>query len=378
MTIANNLISEALRVSGIVGVGQTPLAEDTNTAFTLLNQMIGVWNVQRANQANPNTLTTFANLTTDVAFWTPYEGVLLPNLARTLRMAWTLLPDQALDQSAGAALQLFQSINAQQIVPVHAGVPTTCLQAIWLALRMAGRINDQQLVTDTSKDVDDAMSLLATMVAQWQRRRWLVWDEQETVLTSTGATSYTIGAGGAFNIARPDRISNAFVRLLPGSGTLSVDIPLSIIEAKEDYIKIAVKQLQSLPTALWYDSAYPLGVLYFWPVPPAGAYELHVNIKVPLPTLTSTSSTLSGFPPEHIYALISNLACRIVVLSGGVPSPALAGEARAALNLLRMANTQIGTLAMPAPLGGRRGGDYSSWVGAGLGQAWTLGQSVLG
>lgn len=377
MTIALNLITEALLVSGINGVGQTPIAEDTNTAFSLLNQMIGVWNQQRVVQANPTTLPTFANLTTDVAFWTPYEGTLLPNLARTLRMAWTMPPDQGLDQAAGASLQLLQALNQQQIAPIHAGVPTTCIQVIFLALRMAGRITDQQLVTDASKDVNDSFSLLVTMVAQWQRRRWLVWDEQETVLTSTGALSYTIGAGGDFNIARPDRIANAFVRLLPGSGGLSVDIPLSIIEAKEDYINIAVKQLQSLPAALWYDSAYPLGIVYFWPVPPAGVYELHLNVKAPLPTYTSTSSALA-VPPEYVDALISNLACRIVVASGGVPNPALLGQARASLNLLRMANTQIGTLDMPARLGGRRGSDFSSFVGAGLGQAWTLGQSVLG
>ena len=376
MTIANNIISEALKISGIVGVRQTPLAEDTNTAFLLLNQMIGTWNVQRAQQANPAALVTFANLTTDVSFWTPYEGVLLPNLARTLRVAYQLPPDQELDQSAGAALQLFQSINAQQIAPEHAGPPTTCLQVIWLALRMAGRINDQQLATDSSKDVDDAFSLLVTMIAQWQRRRWIVWDEQEVYLTSTGAMSYTIGPGGDFSLAagRPDRLENAFVRMVPlgGGSGLNIDIPLAIIDAKEDYNGITLKQLSTLPAAVWYDSAYPLGVLHFWPVPTASIYELHVNVKTPLPTLTSTASTLSGFPPEHIYALIANLACRIVVLSGGVPSPALLGEARAALNLLRMANTQIAELAIPAMVQNKR-----PMVYAGLGQIWTLGQSVL-
>jgi hypothetical protein len=44
---ARDLITLALKQAGILGVGQTALAEDMNDCFTLLMQMIGQWNKKR-------------------------------------------------------------------------------------------------------------------------------------------------------------------------------------------------------------------------------------------------------------------------------------------------------------------------------------------
>jgi hypothetical protein len=79
-------------------------------------------------------------------------------------------------------------------------------------------------------------------------------------------------------------------------------------------------------------------------------------------------------------AVVNNLAVRIALASPGAQvSPLLLAEARASLNTIRLANSQIPLLSMPAALSGRRGGDVSSWAGRGLNTAWTVGgQSVLG
>jgi hypothetical protein len=42
-----DLITQALKKTGVVGVGQTPLAEDVNDAFLDLNLMLGQWNRKR-------------------------------------------------------------------------------------------------------------------------------------------------------------------------------------------------------------------------------------------------------------------------------------------------------------------------------------------
>jgi hypothetical protein len=42
-----DLITLALKKAGVVGVGQTPEAEDTNDAFSDLNMMLGQWNRRR-------------------------------------------------------------------------------------------------------------------------------------------------------------------------------------------------------------------------------------------------------------------------------------------------------------------------------------------
>src|SRR5690348_534673 len=114
------------------------------------------------------------------------------------------------------------------------------------SLRAAGIIGVGQ--TANAEDINDGLDVLRMILAEWQRRRWLVFDEQEVVLTSTGATSYTVGPGGDFDVARPDRIENAFVRIvgIGNSSQSQVDLPLTIIAAKEDYARIAVKNLVTI------------------------------------------------------------------------------------------------------------------------------------
>jgi hypothetical protein len=47
MTTARDIIYSCLEDIGVLGVGQTPLAEDINGAFVRLNRMIGQWNSKR-------------------------------------------------------------------------------------------------------------------------------------------------------------------------------------------------------------------------------------------------------------------------------------------------------------------------------------------
>jgi hypothetical protein len=150
-----------------------------------------------------------------------------------------------------------------------------------------------------------------------------------------------------------------------------VDIPLAIIESREDWSLVSIKDLKSIPSAVFYDSAFPVGLVYFWPVPIANDYELHLVLKITLPAYEGLDDPLN-MPPEYTAAIIDNLACRVIVASGGQISRELAGQARASLEVIKMTNAQIPLLGMPAALTHHRG-DVSSWVGRGLNQAWTTG-----
>jgi hypothetical protein len=382
-------------------VGQTPSAQDVDDSFKVLNAWINELNLERRVKVNTIVLPTFPDLTTDVPFWSSYEHVLLTSMAVRLRQIYSLPPVDLDVKLAVSALQAFNAINQQQIAPLWTGAPESVGEALFLALRMAGRITDEQSVSPASKDVSDAFSLLMLMLGQWQRKRWLVWVEQEVAHVSTGANFYTIGPGQDFDVARPDKVHAAFVRLRGSGGfgddgaTLAepmpvvlgaqpvppsrnmVDIPLSIIEAREDWSHIAIKDLKSIPAAVFYESSFPVGRMHFWPVAPANDYELHLVLKVSLPVYQTLDDCLM-MPPEYTDAIVNNLAIRIIIASGGQPSPALVGHARASLNTIRLANSQIPLLSMPPALSGHRGGDVSSWVGAGLSQAWiTGGGSVL-
>jgi hypothetical protein len=380
MTIANDIIFLSLRNSGVNGVGQTPMADDVNDSFKILNAMINEWNLQRRVQVNRITLPTFPDLTTDVSFWSPYVHVLLTTMAVRLRQIYSLPPVQLDVQLAVSALQAFNAINLHQVAPIVVGVPNTVRQAIFLALRMAGRITDSQSVSETSSDMNDAQSLLVMMLGQWQRKRWLTWNEDEVSIISTGNQWYTIGPGQDFDTARPDKIHAAWCRLKPFGGPMPVDLPLTIIEAKEDWASIGIKDLKSLPTAVFYDSSYPVGRITFWPVPIAAQYEMHLVVKASLPVYVTLDDPLN-VPPEYLDAIINNLAVRIALASPQSKdiNPLLLAQARASLNTIRLANSQIQQLSVPAALVGRGGGDVSSWVGRGLNHAWTLGGGcVLG
>lgn len=203
--------------------------------------------------------------------------------------------------------------------------------------------------TPLAEDNNDALTAMNGMLAQWQRKRWLIWHLTDNALVSTGAQSYTIGLGGNFNVARPDRLEAAFFRQFINSTPNQVDYPLEILESREDYNRIVLKQLPSLPRYVFYDAAYPLGYVYPWPVPQAGVYEIHLTLKETLNQFTTPAQTIA-LPPEYEEAIWSNLAVRLAPIYQVSVRPEVAGLAKASLATIRGANTQVPRLTMPTYL----------------------------
>jgi hypothetical protein len=141
--------------------------------------------------------------------------------------------------------------------------------------------------------------------------------------------------------------------------SIGIDYPLGIIESREDYSRIALKSLSTFPAALFYDSAWPTGSVYIWPIPPAGRFEIHLLTKAALPVYANLTDPIN-LPPEYMEAAIYSLAVRFAMNYGQDPRPAQVMAMRAALNTIRLANTQIGLLAMPAELGPRRHGGIAA------------------
>lgn len=226
---------------------------------------------------------------------------------------------------------------------------TTALDLLNLAMKESGVLGVGQAAS--AEDVTDNLKRLNIMIAQWSRKRWLVWNLVATSLTSTGAQSYTVGPGQDFDIVRPDRLEDAYMRLLQPSGPNQVDYPLEIIEAREDYDRIGVKQLVSWPSYCFYDSGYPTGSVYFWPVPTASIYELFIVTKTVISQI-ATPATVINMPPEYEGAILYNLAVRMRPAYQLPPDPSLTALAEDALNLLRNANAQVPRLNMPQGLRG--------------------------
>lgn len=224
---------------------------------------------------------------------------------------------------------------------------TTPSDIILQALKKSGVLGAGQNASPT--DFNDAFLDLNDMLAMWQRQRWLVWHLSTFSITSTGAQSYTIGPGGDFDTRRPDRLESAYLRQIITSQPNVVDYPLEIIESREDYNRIALKTLGTFPRYIFYDAAYPMGIIYPWPIPQPSTYQVFISIKQNIGQFTSLNETIL-MPPEYIGAMKFNLAVRLREAYQLAPREMLSNIALATLNVIRGANAQIARLQMPDDL----------------------------
>ena len=223
-----------------------------------------------------------------------------------------------------------------------------------LALIDSGVLGQGQ--TASGEDTNNAFTRLNMMISQWARKRYLLYDLVNVTKVSTGALSYTIGPGMDFNTPRPDRLENGcFFRQLNAQNGLQVDYPLGLIQSQEDYNLIALKSMGTWPAVVFYDSAYPTGTIYVWPVPASGLYEIHLLVKVPLAQFTSLTQDIN-LPPEYQAAIHYNLCTRLRPAYQLAPDPSVTALAVDSLNVLRNANAQIQSLKMPWPVVRRRFG----------------------
>lgn len=223
---------------------------------------------------------------------------------------------------------------------------TTARDIITLALKGAGVLGVGQ--TGQAEDFNDALALMNGMLAQWAERRWLVYHLVDTAFVGTGSASYTVGPAQNFNIARPSRIEAAFCRQIINASPNQVDTPLHVFQSREDYNTVALKQMKSFPQCVFYDSGFPTGTLYVWPVP-ISLYEIHISTKDVLQNFANLSDALA-MPPEYFEAIHYNLAARLRPAYQLPPDPSITQFAKMALNTIKNSNTQIPTLKMPRRL----------------------------
>lgn len=223
---------------------------------------------------------------------------------------------------------------------------TTARDIIELAMFDAGIFGTGQ--TPAGTDINRGLIRLNEMMAQWQRNRWLVYYLADVSAAMTGAVSYTIGAGQTFNTPRPDRIEYAFIRQITQAQPARIDTPLELVQSREAYSNIAMKQLGAFPRYLFYDSTFPYGALFPWPLP-SSLYEMHVGVKGTLQTF-ATLNTVYAMPEEYKAAIRFNLEKLLLAAYRLPEDETVNAQAAAGLNLIRNANTQIPVLRMPPEL----------------------------
>ena len=229
-------------------------------------------------------------------------------------------------------------------------LPTTPRDIVNLALKTANVVGVGQ--SSLPEDINDCFNMLNMMIAQWQRRRYMVYNLKTVSITATGATSYTIGLGQQFNTERPAKIEAAFIRMQGGS-TLPVDYPLQVLRAKEDYDRISIKTLNAFPQYVFYDSTYPVGNVYVWPVP-NNQYQIFLTVMTQLQAFQNLSEVIV-MPNEYLDALQWNLADRILTIYGLPENPKITRYAEVSMRAIMENNSQIPLLHMPVALRGKSG-----------------------
>ncbi len=229
-------------------------------------------------------------------------------------------------------------------------LPTTPSDIINLALKTANVIGVGQ--TPLAQDTNDCFNQLNMMMAQWQRRRYMVYNLVTVGLQATGALTYSVGTGGDFNITRPVKLESAFFRMNKNT-PLPVDYPLEVLRAQEDYNRISIKNLNAFPQYAYYNTGFPMGELYIWPVP-NNQYEIFISVMVQLEAFQTINDQIV-LPPEYLDALHWNLARRICVMYGLPITPELTGYAEASMRAIEEVNSQIPLLHMPVALRGKSG-----------------------
>lgn len=225
---------------------------------------------------------------------------------------------------------------------------TTPQDLISFSLRALGPLGVGQ--TALAEDYQDAFSALNGMIAQWNVKRWMIYHLIDVSKVTTGAQSYTVGLGQDFDVPRPTRLEAAYFRQFINNVPNQVDFPLDVLQSREDYSQIALKTLTTRPTAIFYDSGYPVGTVYPWPIPQAGSYEVHLVLKAHLAQFSSYVQSLN-VPDEYIETIWTNLCIRLAAIyPGSVLTDQVLGLAKASIETIKVANTQIPRLRMPTGL----------------------------
>jgi hypothetical protein len=150
------------------------------------------------------------------------------------------------------------------------------------------------------EDANFALGILGRMLDEWNADRRAVYASVLAPYTTTGVSPHTIGpAGATFTVAqRPVSLEGA-TRLESGVRT-----PLTI-QTRPWWLAQSMPALGGTVTDVYYEPDWPLGKLYFWPVPSGVQVELLTSVL-----LDSTLALTDDFslPPGYQGAIEKSLA----------------------------------------------------------------------
>lgn len=217
------------------------------------------------------------------------------------------------------------------------------------ALKLGAKATGEAL---TASEATDCLAVLNSMLDHWATKRPMVYQiVQDSYSWASGNTSRTIGTGGNFSGTRPTKIESVFFR-----DSMGYDYPAKILDHRESYDSIADKSVQStLPEYVYYNAAYPLGVLYAYPVPSV-TLTCYINHWQILQSFAALTTDLA-LPPGYRWTIEHNLAVALQSVFAMQAPPSVVSEAALSKKTLMQVNHSpiVASTEVQTVLGGGRG-----------------------
>jgi hypothetical protein len=155
----------------------------------------------------------------------------------------------------------------------------------------------------TSAQATYGLEVLNSLIEYSNLNERMIFQIKEEDFTWPGATSSrTIGAAGNFNTVWPHRIEFVAYRNSDGH-----DTPLTFTYDRATWESVCDKDaVGEPPEMLFFDRAFPLGILNIWPVP-ANSWTLRLSSWKMLSAISDASATIA-LPPGYVPYLEWNLA----------------------------------------------------------------------
>lgn len=169
---------------------------------------------------------------------------------------------------------------------------------------------------------------------------------------------YTIGEGGDFDTAWPDRVERAGIVLTEENPQPEYKLyQLTIDEYQEWVLK---GQSTNWPFRYWYERSFPLGILHFLYIP-TDTNQVALYLEEHILPINTTGNAIIEYQPGYQEAIETNLAVRLAMkLPRAQLKPGVEVLARSSLALIKNANNR--PLVRESDLG-RQGGRTNIWAG---------------
>jgi len=228
----------------------------------------------------------------------------------------------------------------------------TALDLITRSYRLFGYLDP--IETPEAEDANQGLETLNELVEHLGTMRQTVYIVERSAHPLSASTqSYTIGAGGVFNIARPQNIE--YWSITPDRAATPVyELPFRRPLTVEEWQRIPVKGTTgSYPTDIYYDHGWTagLGTIQVYPIPTTSNPDLILYTPTALAAFADLTTNYT-FPRGYLRMLRYQLAVELAEEKGRPITDKLEKKATEALAAVKRANFRPKPMQFDAAIAG--------------------------